>query len=177
MHLRQPVSTDYPVRRRTSGVSSHSREGLVEKLNDARCKWMVSLHRYGSKTHRGNVHQNAAVRKTNVCRSSIPGRGLVPASDFCPECGSIVPVELERSNEGEFIAEHRWGCSVCESGQRTRLASASTDRRRFLDEDWRRWKVQRWSLVVVSISEHQRGSPRPGIYESTVRTYQIVSPQ
>ena len=154
MHLRQPLSTDCPVRQRISGASDQSRDGLVEKLADARCKWMVTLHRYSSKIDRGNVYQNTAVRKTSVRGNDIPGRGLVPASDFCPECGSIVPVELERSSEGEFIAEHRWGCSVCEIGQSTCRGTTqkagmkrsrrivSTSRRRFLDEDWRRWKVQ-----------------------------------
>lgn len=156
MATRQPSSTHYPVRRRTSGVNGKSREDLIEKLKDARCLWMVTLHQYGSKkTRHSNLHKNA-MRKTTEGRSSIPGGGLVPAADVCPECGSFVPVELERSNGGEFIAEHRSGCSVCESGQRTCLASAnkagipgshratSTNRRRFLDQDWRLWKVQRW---------------------------------
>lgn len=162
MRRHQPVPTNYPVRRRPSGVSAPSREGLVDKLNDARCKWMITLHRYSPKTHRGNLHQGTA-RKTSVSRSSIPGRGLVPAADFCPECGSIVPVELECSNDGEFIAEHRLGCSVCESGQRTRLASANkigtSGSRRFLDRDWRLWKVQCW------VCAYQKRSPRPeGVY-------------
>lgn len=169
------VSSKYSVGRRPSGVSGPTREGLVEKLNDARCKWMVTLHRYSSKTHRGNVQQDA-VRKTSVCRSSIPGRGYVPAADFCPECGSMVPAELECSNDGEFVAEHRWGCSVCESGQRTCFASANktgtpgshritgnNSRRRFLDQDWRLWKVG-WMFKLA----YQKRSPCPVVYGNTV---------
>lgn len=178
MRLHQPVSTHYPVRRRRSGVNGQSREGLVEKLNDARCKWMITLHHYSSETYRGNLDHDAW-RNTSTLRSSVPGPGasMVPAADFCPECGSIVPVDLECSMGREFIAEHRWGCSVCESGQRACVAStnktsargsrrvAGTNCRRFLDQDWRLWEVMKHA--------YQNSSPRPVVFDSMhLHTYQ-----
>lgn len=175
MHVHEPLSTDYSVRR-TPGVRGQSREGLVGKLNDVRCKWMVALHRYGSKTHRGSLHQDAA-RNDSVRRSSIPGRGLVPAADFCPTCGSIVPVELEYSNEGEFIAEHRWSCSVCEAstnkvGVPGSRRIAGTNHRRFLDEDWRLWEVHHHVVCMFSLCKnvliYDKNVPSLGVYDSRI---------
>ena len=154
MNCRQPSLSCYTaLGRRSSEAGGPSREDLIQKLNDARCKWMVTLHRYNNSS--GKAHQSDARNGFNRSRTS-GHHNLVPAADFCPECGSIVEVELECNREGEFVAEHRRGCSGCEREQQTLLTSSSngeipnpsrissTKQRRYycgLDKDWRRWKV------------------------------------
>lgn len=46
---------------------------------------------------------------------------IVPAANFCGDCGKIVEVGLEITAEGLLVAEHRSGCSSCEGGQQRRV--------------------------------------------------------
>lgn len=143
--------------RRPSGVDGLSREGWIDKLNDERCKWMVMLHRYSSSRSSGSSSSNNPLsklrqddtRKTSASKSRVPGRRVVPAVDFCPECASIVEVELECAGEGEFVAEYRRACSMCVSEQQPWLRStnkietpnpwriqANTNRHCGVDQSW-----------------------------------------
>lgn len=168
MNLHQPTTSNHAAAAgRSTGVGIPSRADLIQKLNDARCKWMVTLHyslsRYSggvgsnsSNNTLGEVHHDGA-RNTSFQRSRTSGhQTLVPAADFCPECASIVEVELECNRAGEFVAEHRRGCSACERDQQTLLTQNvkgeapnsrrfSSTRQRYqycnLDKNWRLWKV------------------------------------
>lgn len=132
---------------------------------------MVILHRY-----RNSGSSNKSLSKlgqddhpiTSVSKSKEPDRRLVPAADFCPECASIVEVELECTGEGEFVSEYRGVCLMCASQQQhfeaatpnPRQIQSSTDGRWGIDQGWRLGKVER--IQCFLFREHCRtvGSPR-----------------
>lgn len=152
------------VARRPSRMHGLSREAWIDKLNDARCRWMVMLHRYSSSRSSGGPISKLRqddTRMTSMSESMAAGRRVVPAADFCPECSSVVEVELECTGEGEFVAEYRGVCSMCVGRQLPQSTNykpatppnpwrilAGNNRRCDIDRNWRLEKVKRAECFV-----------------------------
>ncbi|CAM9108270.1 unnamed protein product, partial [Pylaiella littoralis] len=136
-----------------------SREEWISKLDDARCNWMVMLQRYSSSRSDisnnplGKLRQSDA-RKTSVNNGRVPGLRVVAAADFCPECASIMKVELECTEEGEFVAEYREICSMCGNQQQTWRGSTTPNPWRIQD-----LSCNRQHLSHVSFSRGPRYAP------------------
>lgn len=139
---------------RSSRVHGQSREEWISKLDDARCNWMVMLQRYSSSRSDNSNNplsklRQSDARKTSVSNGRVPGLRVVAAADFCPECASIMKVELECTEEGEFVAEYREICSMCGNQQQTWRGSTTPnpwriqDRRCGIDQEWWLRKVKR----------------------------------
>lgn len=96
---------------------------------------------------------------TTVSESMVAGRRVVPAADFCPECSSVVDVELEYTGEGEFVAEYRAVCPMC-VGRQLPLRSTHFKRRCDMDRNWRLEKVQ--SVECILLREQYKTVASPG---------------
>lgn len=114
---------------------------LLEKLADARRKWMVTLYRYSPNKRDDDIDLDGIANErdsrdfTAMSSSQLDVANndrnhhqvtITRAADFCPSCSSIVQVALEYTGEGKLLAEHRGGCASCDkntsNGQARRLS-------------------------------------------------------
>lgn len=150
----------------------------LEKLADARRKWMVATYRFSSgkqsvdksrkRDDRRQTYESARAAGSPVTASDKSGRQppwggslkhtIIRAADFCRRCDSMVEVELEYAAEGVFVAERRKKCPVCNNEEQLRGSNkvgtqrsprADSDERFEVGRDWRRREVN--GLFAVDI--------------------------